>query len=257
MNVQGKGIVITGGSRGLGEALAGELAARGARLVLMARGRERLEAVAREIRSRGGEAYALPADVGDKNAVHPLAATAQELLGSVDVVVQNASALGPSPLRLLLDTDGEDLERALAVNLVGPFRLTKLLAAPMALAGGGLVLHITSDAAVSAYPEWGAYSVSKAALDHLTRVWGAELQDFGVRFVSVDPGDMDTALHREAVPGADPAGLLDPREVAGRLAALIRDIETVPSGSRVVLADRPTPGAGPAADAVAAGGGER
>jgi NAD(P)-dependent dehydrogenase (short-subunit alcohol dehydrogenase family) len=237
MNVNGRGVLITGASRGLGAGLARELAGRGARLVLVARGRDRLEAVAREIRARDGEAHALPADVGDKEAIHPLAATAQALLGSVDVVVHNASALGPSPLRLLLDTECEDLERALAVNLVGPFRLTRLLAGPMSLGAGGLVLTVTSDAAVSAYPTWGAYSVSKAALDHLTRVWAAELEEFGVRFVSVDPGDMNTDLHREAVPDADPAGLLDPEEVAGRLAALLEDVEAVPSGSRIVLAE--------------------
>jgi NAD(P)-dependent dehydrogenase (short-subunit alcohol dehydrogenase family) len=237
MDLHGKGILITGGSKGLGEGLARELAARGARLALVARGRKRLERVAADIRANGGEAVALPADVGEKAAIHPLAAVAQEMLDSVDVVIHNASTLGPAPLRLLLDTECEDLERALAVNLVGPFRLTKLLAAPMALSGGGLVLHVTSDAAVSAYPEWGAYSVSKAALDHLTRVWAAELEPFGVRFVSVDPGDMDTDLHREAVPGADPAELLDPRDAAGRLAALIAEIETVPSGSRIVLGD--------------------
>jgi NAD(P)-dependent dehydrogenase (short-subunit alcohol dehydrogenase family) len=191
----------------------------------------------RGIRAEGGEAHALPADIGDKGAIHPLAATAQALLGSVDVVIHNASTLGPSPLRLLLDTECEDLERALAVNLVGPFRLTKLLAGPMALGEGGLVVHITSDAAVSAYPAWGAYSVTKAALDHLARVWAEELEGFGVRFVSVDPGDMDTALHREAVPDADPAELLHPQEVAGRLAAFLEEVDSMANGSRVVLGD--------------------
>jgi len=237
MNIHGTGILLTGASKGLGAGLARELAARGARLALVARGRKRLEAVAESIRAEGGEAHALPADIGDKLAVHPLAGTAQALLGSVDIVIHNASTLGASPLRLLLDTECEDFERALAVNLVGPLRLTRLLAGPMALAGGGLVLHMTSDAAVSAYPTWGAYSVSKAALDHLTRVWAVELDEFGVRFLSVDPGDMDTDLHREAVPDADPAELLDPNEVARRLAALIEDAESVPSGSRIVLSE--------------------
>lgn len=238
MNVNGKNILITGASKGLGKALALELGARGARLALVARGREELEQVAGEIRARGGIAHPLPADLGSKTLIHPLAATAQSLLGSVDAVIHNASALGPSPLRLLMDTACEDLEHALAVNLVGPFRLTKLLAGPMAIAESGLVIHITSDAAVSAYPTWGAYSVSKAALDHLTRLWAVELEEFGVRFVSVDPGDMDTDLHREAVPDADPSGLLDPRESARRLVRLIEEIETVPGGSRVVLSER-------------------
>lgn len=238
MDVKGKGILITGASKGLGEGLARELAGRGAKLALAARGGERLERVAEEIRSRGGTAHALPADIGNKNLIYPLAATAQSLLGSVDGVIHNASTLGASPLRLLLDTECESLEHALAVNLVGPFRLTKVLAGPMALRGSGFVVHVTSDAAVSAYPTWGAYSVSKAALDHLTRIWAAELEEFGVRFVSVDPGDMDTDLHREAVPDADPSELLDPRESARRLTRLIEEIEKVTTGSRIVLSER-------------------
>ena len=100
------------------------------------------------------------------------------------------------PLRLLLDTECEDLERALAVNLVGPFRLTKALAGPMVLRGRGLVVHVSSDAAVEAYPRWGAYGVSKAALDHLGRIWAAELAGTGVRVLTVDPGEMDTAHAR-------------------------------------------------------------
>lgn len=235
MELAGRGIVITGASRGLGEALAYELAARGARLALVARGAGPLERVAETIRNRGGEAHALAGDVGDKDAIYPLAGRAQAVLGEVDVLVHNASSLGPSPLRLLSDTDCEDLERALAVNLVGPFRLTKALAGSMALRGRGLVVHLSSDAAVSAYPTWGAYSVSKAALDHLGRIWAEELGSFGVRFLSVDPGDMDTALHHEAVPGDDPTGLLDPREVAGRLAHFLEAAGTVPNGARLAL----------------------
>jgi NAD(P)-dependent dehydrogenase (short-subunit alcohol dehydrogenase family) len=235
MKVDGLRVVITGASRGLGEGLARELAAGGARLVLVARGRERLEAVTAAIRAGGGEAHAFAADVADRDAVHPLAGTAQALLGGIDVLVHNASALGPSPLRLWQDTADEDLERALAVNLVGPFRLTRAIAGSMALAGRGIVVHVSSDAAVSSYPGWGAYSVSKAAHDHLVRTWAAELEGTGVRFVAVDPGDMATDLHREASPGDDPASLLDPREVAGRFVDLLAGIETVPSGSRLVL----------------------
>lgn len=235
MNWNERGVVLTGASRGLGRGLARELAGRGARLALVGRDPGPLEAVARAIRAGGGEAHALPADLGDKEAILPLAGTAQAALGQVDAVIHNASALGPSPLRLLLDTECEELELALAVNLVGPFRLTKALSGPMALRGEGLVVHVSSDAAVSAYPTWGAYGASKAALDHLARVWAAELAEFGVRFLSVDPGDMNTALHREAAPGDDPASLLDPDEVAARFAALLDAVETVPTGERVVL----------------------
>ena len=236
MNFRDKGIVITGGSKGLGRALAGELAGRGARLVLVARHQDALEQAAQELRAQGAEAHALAADVADKQAIYPLAGAAQALLGRVDVVIHAASALGASPLRPLADTECEDLERALAVNLVGPFRLTRALLGPMALRGEGLVVHVSSDAAVEGYPTWGAYGVSKAAFDHLARIWGAEMAPFGVRFVAVDPGDMDTDLHEEAAPGSDRSELQDPRDVAQRLVAwLERGAE--PGDARVKLAD--------------------
>jgi NAD(P)-dependent dehydrogenase (short-subunit alcohol dehydrogenase family) len=221
----------------LGKALALALACRGARLVLVARGKEELETVVENIRKQGGEAEAWVADLGDKETIYPLAGMAHATLGTVDLVIHNASALGPSPLRPLLDTDCEDLERALAVNVIGPFRLTKALAGAMALAGRGVVVHVTSDASVSAYPGWGAYSVSKAALDHLTRLWAVELDDLGLRVVSVDPGDMNTDLHREAVPDDEPASLLDPEEVAERFVAWLEQIETLPNGSRTALSE--------------------
>lgn len=237
MDFRDKGVVITGGSTGLGRALAGELAQRGARLVLVARDRERVEAAAADLRAHGAEAHALAFDVGDKDAIYPLAGAAQALLGRVDAVIHGASALGASPLRPLADTDCEDLERALAVNLVGPFRLTKALLGPMALASEGLVVHVTSDASVEGYSTWGAYGVSKAGFDHLARVWAAEMAPFGVRFLTVDPGDMDTDLHAEAVPDADRSELQQPDEVARRFALLLERVETIASGARVRLAE--------------------
>jgi NAD(P)-dependent dehydrogenase (short-subunit alcohol dehydrogenase family) len=224
--------LVTGASRGLGAALAQNLASRGTRVVLVARNAEPLEAVVRSIRARGGEAHALVADVADKHAVYPLAGAAAELVGPVDLVIHNASALGPTPLRLLLDTECEDLERVLAVNLVGPFRLTKALAGAMALRGRGTIVHVSSDASVNAYSGWGAYSASKAALDHLGRVLAAELAPHGVRVLSVDPGDMNTELHTAAIPDADPSSLADPGDVAARIARWLDD-DTVRSGSRV------------------------
>jgi NAD(P)-dependent dehydrogenase (short-subunit alcohol dehydrogenase family) len=149
------------------------------------------------------------------------------------VLVHNASTLGPTPLPLLLDTECEDLERVLAVNLVGPFRLTKAIAGSMALRGRGLVVHLSSDAAISAYPGWGAYGVSKAALDHLARSWAAELEGTGVRVLSVDPGEMRTRMHADAVPDADPATLADPVAVAARVADIVAHAERIPSGTRL------------------------
>ena len=198
MELRGRGALITGASQGLGAALAEELAGAGARVALVARGAGALEEVAARIRAKGGEAHALPADVGDKRAVHGIAGAAAALVGPIDLLVHNASTLGPTPLRLLLDTGCEDLEQVLQTNLVGPFRLTKLIAGAMALRGSGLVVHVSSDAAVAAYPRWGAYGVSKAAQDHLNRLWAVELQSAGVRFFSVDPGEMDTGMHAAA-----------------------------------------------------------
>lgn len=235
MQLEGKAALITGASRGLGAALARRLADRGARLVLVARGQEALEQVAAEIRKEGAEAHALTADLGDKGAIHPLAGAAAALVGRIDLLVHNASDLGPVPLRLLLDTECEDFERVLAVNLLGPFRLTKALAGAMALAGSGLVVHLSSDAAVNAYPRWGAYSVSKAALDHLGRLWAAELEELGVRVLSVDPGDMDTAMHAAAIPDADPGSLAAPDRVVAELVRLIEQSGEFASGSRIEI----------------------
>src|SRR4051812_42756837 len=210
MDLAGKGTLITGASKGLGAALAAELARAGARVALVARGAEELSRAVAEIRRSGGEAHALPADIADKRAAHALAGAAAALVGPIELLVHNASTLGPVPLRLLLDTDCEDLDQVLEVNLVGPFRVTKIVAGAMALRGSGLVVHVSSDAAVAAYPRWGAYGISKAAQDHLSRILAAELSPAGVRFLSVDPGEMDTEMHAAAMPDADRAALLAP-----------------------------------------------
>jgi len=233
MKIEGAGTLITGGSRGLGAALGRELARRGARVVLVARGEEEVEAVAAEIRAAGGVAHALAADVGDKNAVYAIAGAAAALVGPIDLLVHNASSLGPTPLRPLLDTNCEELESVIAVNLVGPFRLTKAIAGSMALRGAGLVLQVTSDAGVVPYERWGAYGVSKAALDQLGRIWAEEMRDTGVRFLTIDPGEMDTAMHAAAMPDADRSTLAQPADVAERIAGLVASAETIASGSRI------------------------
>ena len=233
MDIRGVGALVTGASRGLGAALARELAAGGARVVLVARNGAALDEVVASIREVGGDAYGLVADIGDKKDAHRIAGAAAALVGPIELLVNNASTLGHVPLRPLLDTDCEALEEALAVNVVGPFRLSKIVVGAMALHGRGLVLDVSSDAAVSAYPEWGAYGASKAALDHLGRIWGAELEGTGVRILSVDPGEMDTRMHADAMPDADRASLLDPSIVARRIVALVRGASALPNGSRI------------------------
>ena len=234
MEIEGTATLITGASRGLGEALAVELGRQGARVVLVSRSRTTLAPVVRRIREAGGEAHALEADLGSKADIYPLAGAANALVGPIDLLIHNASDLGPVPLRLLLDTECEDFERVLAVNLLGPFRLSRVIAGSMALRERGTIVHLSSDASVNSYARWGAYSVSKAALDHLSRLWAVELAERNVRSFSVDPGEMDTQMHALALPDVDPETLLHPKDVAARIAALIRSTTTA-NGARVDL----------------------
>jgi NAD(P)-dependent dehydrogenase (short-subunit alcohol dehydrogenase family) len=241
MKIHNTSVLITGGSRGLGRALGRALAMEGARVVLVARRAKELDDTVEEIRRAGGEAYGIAADVADKNAIYAIAGEAAAVAGPIDILIQNASTLGPVPLRLLLDTDCEDLQHAFDVNVIGPFRLAKPVVGSMALRGTGLVLCITSDASVEAYPGWGAYSVTKAALDHMTRVFAAELQDTGVRFLSIDPGDMDTEMHAAAIPDANPSTLQKPEEAARRIIEIIRHAGEFPSGLRLQAAQMEAP----------------
>jgi len=235
MEIQNTSVLVTGGSRGLGRALALALASGGARVVLVARNRGELDRTVELIRQRGAEAYGIAGDIGSKVDIYPICAQAAALVGPIDILIQNASTLGPVPLRLLLDTHCEDLEEVLNVNLIGPFRLTKVIVGSMALRGRGLVIAVSSDAAVEAYSGWGAYSVSKAALDHMTRLLAVELKDTGVRFLSIDPGEMDTRMHADAMPDADRSALARPEDVAARVMETIRHVDEIPNGAREVL----------------------
>jgi NAD(P)-dependent dehydrogenase (short-subunit alcohol dehydrogenase family) len=222
MSLENRAVLVTGASRGLGRALFGEFARAGARVVGVARDRAAIEAVAQELAAQGWSAHALAADLGAQGDIYPIAGAAAALVGPIDVLIHNASSLGPTPLPLLLDTACEDFTRVLEVNVLGPFRLSKALVGHMLLRGEGLVVHVSSDAATSAYPRWGAYGVSKAALDHLARIWAAELEGSGVRFYSIDPGEMDTAMHAAALPEADPASLARPEQVAARIVGFLQ-----------------------------------
>jgi NAD(P)-dependent dehydrogenase (short-subunit alcohol dehydrogenase family) len=234
MKIQGQGALVTGASRGLGRALAEQLAAGGARVALVAREAGPLRDVVAGIRARGGDAHAVAGDIAGKTAIHAIAGQAQGLVGEIAIAIHSASTLGPTPLRLLLDTECEDLAAVLETNLVGPFRLTKVLAGAMAIRGSGVIVHISSDAAVEPYPRWGAYGASKAAQDHLSRILAAELDGTGVRVLAVDPGEMDTVMHAAAIPDADRSTLQQPGDVAARIIEMIEDDVRAPSGARLV-----------------------
>lgn len=216
---------VTGGTSGLGLALVRELLDRGARVAFVARSRAAVDEVARSHPGSVG----IVGDVAKKEEVHPIALQILGNLGGLDVLINNASSLGPTPLARLADTECEELELALATNVLGPFRLTKALLGALSASTregrGSVVLNVSSDAAVTPYAQWGAYGASKAALRHMSRIWDEELAGAGVRVLSIDPGDMDTPLHAVAVPDADPATLKRPetsaRELVDAIAAAL------------------------------------
>jgi len=220
-SLRGLRIAITGGTSGLGLALVKRLVEAGADVAFIARRRSGVERVGRQYPG----AHGIVGDVSQKDEIHPIAIQLLGALGGLDVLVNNASSLGPVPLALLADTECEDLERAFATNVLGPFRLTRALLGSLAATAreGGvpLVVNISSDAAVTPYAGWGAYGASKAALAHLSRIWDVELAAEGIRTVSIDPGDMDTPLHELAVPDADRSSLKSPDQAAAEIIELI------------------------------------
>jgi NAD(P)-dependent dehydrogenase (short-subunit alcohol dehydrogenase family) len=202
--------IITGASQGLGRALARLFASRGHRLILNARRREPLLALAREL-----GAIAVPGDVAE--IAEEIAAAA----GDTDILINNASELGPLPMSRLEDYPWDALLRVFRVNVVAPLHLAQLVLPRMKARGSGVIVNITSDAGVNAYPGWGGYGASKAALEHASRTLAAELEGTGVRVYAVDPGDMNTEMHRLAIPDADVSQLSLPEDVAPSIAELV------------------------------------
>ena len=224
MKVHGSVALLTGASRGLGLEIATIYAGLGANLVIAARGREDLEAVARELRPQT-EVVALALDVSQE--AERLVEAALERFGRIDVLVNNASELGPSPMPALEEYPWQDLQRVFRVNVLAPLHLAQLALPGMRARGEGVIINVTSDAGVEAYPGWGGYGASKAALEHVSRTLGAELEGTGVRVYVVDPGDMNTAMHRLAEPGVDLSDLPGPEASAPAFVQLVEE-ETAP-----------------------------
>lgn len=226
MTLHGRVALITGASRGLGLAIARLYARKGAKVVLVARGQPALGEAAQEL-SGATEVLALAADVGEE--AEQIAKAALDRFGAVDVLINNASEIGPSPMPALETYPWDALLRVFRVNAVAPLHLTQLLLPQMKSRGEGVIINVTSDAGVQAYAGWGGYGASKAALEHLSRVLVAELEGSGVRIYVVDPGDMNTEMHRLAEPGVDLSHLPGPEVPAPAFVHLVEE-ETAPSG---------------------------
>jgi len=227
--------LVTGASRGLGHTLAGFLAGSGFDLVIDARGADDLAAAASALRVHGTEVIALPGDVTDAAHRERLVAAASEL-GGLDLLVNNASTLGASPMPHLVDVPPDTIRRTLDVNLIAPLALVRA-ALPLLELRGGLIVCVSSDAALGAYQGWGVYGASKAALDLATRTLAAELGPRGVGAVAVDPGDMRTALHQLAFPGESIDDRPDPDVTIPFWAWLTNQERAAVSGRRFLAQD--------------------
>jgi NAD(P)-dependent dehydrogenase (short-subunit alcohol dehydrogenase family) len=220
--------LITGASRGLGREIARVFAQHGMSLVLTARGTEALQETLDELQGLT-EVLAVPGDVADPAHAKRLVRLGLERFGHIDVLVNNASSIGSSPMPPLEDYPLDTLDEVFHVNVTAPLHLTELVLPQMRTSGQGVIINVTSDAAVGAYPTWGGYGASKAALEQLSRVLAAELEGTRVRVYVVDPGDMNTQMHREAEPGEDLSYLPGPEVAAPAFLHLVRE-ETAPFG---------------------------
>ena len=226
--------LITGASRGLGRAAAHALAQRGWSLIVDARRADDLAGAMRGL----ADVVTVPGDVTDPGHRAGLAAAVAQA-GGLDLLVNNASRLGPSPQPLLRDYPLDELGRVYDTNVLAPLALIQLLTAPLAAAAGTIV-NVSSDAAVEAYPGWGGYGSAKAALDQLTAVLAAE--EPSLRCYALDPGDMRTDMHQQAFPGEDISDRPEPETV---VPALMRLIDERPPSGRYRASDLAVPAVAP------------
>ena len=238
--LQGKYALITGASQGLGLQMAIAYAREGAAgIAIVARGAELLKA--RRLVQEAAPAtkvLAIAADVSQPQDIERVVATTlNEFQGHLDILVNNASAIGPSPMPFLLDYLLEDFRTVLNTNLLAPFLLIKK-ALPAMIEQGGSIINVTSDAGITGYPGWGAYGISKFGLEGLSQTWAAELKDSQVRVNWVDPGSMNTAMHRAAEPEEDPNQWADPKTVTDIFIYLASDESKSVHGQRFQAQDK-------------------
>ncbi len=213
-------VLITGASQGLGAELARAYARQSARLVLTARSPGPLAAIQEELQELA-EVLALPGDVANDEHVHALVGKAHERFGHIDILINNASTLGATPMPLLEHLAPDTFRNLMGVNVHAPLHLIQHALSSMRERGSGTIVNISSDAALAAYAGWGGYGASKAALEHLSRILAEEVAPSGVRVLVIDPGNMNTQMHREAEPGVDLSDLPDPKDVAPAIIAAI------------------------------------
>ena len=194
------------------------LAQRGYDLVINARREDELRAAEKEL-SKLTRVVSVAGDLSEIG--EEIAGRAMQTFGRVDVLINNASTIGRSPMPPLEHHPWQSLLLIYKINVVAPIHLAQLVIPGMKFRGGGTILNITSDAGVNAYPGWGGYGSSKAALRHASRILAAELEESGIRVLDVDPGDMNTEMHRLAEPGVDLSRLPDPEQVAPAIVSLL------------------------------------
>ena len=231
----GKNILVTGASQGLGREIALRFAREGAAgLSLVARHIDQLNTARDEIRkvSLKIEIVIIEADISKSRDIERIVATTlAQFKGSLDVLVNNASTIGPSPMPNLLDYPVEDFRNVIDTNLIGPFLLIKN-ALPAMIERGGSIINVTSDAGQVGYPGWGAYGISKFGLEGMSQTWASELEETGVRVNWVDPGNMNTAMHRAAEPEEDPTEWANPAEATDVFLFLASDESKDVTGKR-------------------------
>jgi len=232
----GKNILITGASQGLGRELALRFVREGAAgLSIVARHGDQLNKVRDEVRKVAPkiDIVAIEADVSKPRDIERIVATTlAQFKGVLDVLVNNASTIGPSPMPNLLDFPVEHFRNVLDTNLIGPFLLIKN-ALPAMIERGGSIINVTSDAGQIGYPGWGAYGISKFGLEGMSQTWASELEETGVRVNWADPGNMNTAMHRAAEPKEDPSEWANPADVTNVFVFLASDESKGVTGKRL------------------------
>ena len=228
-----KTIVITGGAKGLGKALTLAFAKKGYNVSICGRTESALEQVQKDANNLGGNVLAVQADVSIEREVETFISLTEQKFGHIDVLINNAAILGPSPMPLLLDYDSEDFLNVLKVNVLNPFLVTKRVLPGMIQRNVGSIINLTSEAGGTGYAGWGAYGISKFAVEGLTETWADEVSTTAIRVNMVDPGSMDTHMHALAVPDRD-YDLPKPEEIVDVFLFLASDESKHLTGKRFI-----------------------